>query len=282
MRHPTDLLAPPPSPSVPRPALTADDLATFHRQGYLRLGRVLDAAALAALQQRIDRIMLGEVRHPGLMMQLDSTTGAYGDLGEQTLGFKGPSLAYRKIEGLERDPLFHAYLRQPLIADLCRRLVGPHIAIYRSMFMNKPARQGTLLPWHQDGGTGWNLTIDPIITIWLALDPATIANGCVEVIPGSHRLGLLRPQGHVIGADLEREHCPPGASAFLELPAGEAVLLHNWLLHRSDRNATDHPRRAFSVCLMDAATRRRDDPDHPFPMLFGPGALIPHEDGAQE
>ncbi len=257
----------------PRGPVTADELATFHAQGFLRLGRVVDDAGLAGLQQRIDDIMLGRVRHPDFMMQLDSTTGDYGDLGAQTPGFKGPTLAYRKIEGLERDARFLAYMRQDVIRDLCMRLVGPEIAIYRSMFMNKPARQGTLLPWHQDGGTGWNLSLDPIITIWLALDPATVANGCVEVIPGSHRLGLLRPQGHVIGAELEERHCRPGTSAFMELQPGEAVLLHNWLLHRSDRNATDQARRGFSVCLMDAATRKRDEPELRYPILFGEGAI---------
>ena len=259
--------------SCPRGLVTADELATFHEQGFLRLGRVVDDAGLAGLQQRIDDIMLGRVRNPDFMMQLDSTTGVYGDLGDQTPGFKGPTLAYRKIEGLERDARFLAYMQQDVIRDLCARLVGPEIAICRSMFMNKPARQGTLLPWHQDGGTSWNFTIDPIITIWLALDPATVANGCVEVVPGSHRLGLLRPQGHVIGEALEARHCRPGTSAYMELQPGEAVLLHNWLLHRSDRNATDQARRGFSVCLMDAGTRKRDEPELRYPILFGEGAI---------
>ena len=263
-----------------RGALSAAEWDTFADQGFLRLGRVVDDNALHGLQQRIDQIMLGEVRYPELMMQLDSTTGTYGDLGEQMRGFKSASLAYRKIEGLERDPRFLRYMQQPLIHDICIRLVGPDIAIYRSMFMNKPARQGTLLPWHQDGGTGWNLSIDPIITIWLALDPATIANGCVEVIPGSHKHGLLRPQGHVIGEELERTHCRPGTSAFMELKPGEAVLLHNWLLHRSDRNATDQARRGFSVCLVDAATRKRDEAELRFPLLFGPDALVAGADPA--
>ena len=57
------------------------------------------------------------------------------------------------------------------------------------------------------------------------------------------------------------------------------VLLHNWLLHRSDRNATERPRRAFSLCLMDAAISSRKDPDRRFPKLFGRGAM--HPGGAQ-
>lgn len=257
------------APAIHPPTISAAEWAEFDAQGFLRLGRVIDDDAVEGLSRRIDQIMLGEIRHPNLMMQLDSSSGDYSSMPEQSVGFKGPTLAYRKIEGLEADPLFLAYMQQPLNRHVCQRLVGPDITIYRSMFMNKPARQGTLLPWHQDGGTGWNLTMDPIVTIWLALDPATIANGCVQVIPGSHRLGLLSAHGHLIGPEHEREHCPPDRIQYVELARGEAVLLHNFLLHRSDRNATDIPRRAFSVCLMDAATRHRSRPEYRYPLLFG-------------
>ena len=125
------------------------------------------------------------------------------------------------------------------------------------MFMNKPARQGTFLPWHQDR---WSyLDRDPLITLWTALDPATVANGCVQIIPGSHKLGLINPD-HPSGF-LTREqaarYCPAEKVVHLELAAGECALLHNWLLHASDVNQTDIPRRAFSVCYMDAATKDR-------------------------
>ena len=249
-------------------ALSPDELAQFDRDGYLRLGTVIDEAELRALQDRINAIMLGDIRYDGMLMQLDSETGNYADVPRQTPGFKGATLGYRKIQDLERDPVFLAFMQRPLIRSICEQLVGPDISIYRSMFMNKPARRGTLLPWHQDGGRIWDLTIDPIITLWLALDPATVANGCVQVIPGSHRLGLLSEQGHTITPEQEATHCPEEAIVHLELEPGEMVLLHNFLLHRSDRNQTDIPRRAFSLCLMDAATRHREHAEREFFKLF--------------
>ena len=57
----------------------------------------------------------------------------------------------------------------------------------------------------------------------------------------------------------------------LELDAGEVVLLHNWLIHSSDVNKTDEPRRAFSVCYMDAETKAHNG--QKFPIIFGDGAL---------
>ena len=60
-----------------------------------------------------DALMLGEVQIPGLFFQLDSPTGRYEDL-EYGLGYRGPRLDYRKLEKLEKDPLFWALIRRPL------------------------------------------------------------------------------------------------------------------------------------------------------------------------
>jgi len=111
------------------------------------------------------------------------------------------------------------------------------------MFMNKPAHQGTWLPWHQDR---WrSLDRDPLITLWTPLDPATIANGCIQVIVGSHKLGVINPldPSAFLTEEQARQHAPADKIVHLEMAAGEVVLLHNWLLHASDVNHTGIPRR---------------------------------------
>ncbi len=255
------------------PLLSEEQWLAYCRDGYLKLGHVLDAAELSGLQQRIDEIMLGQAAVPydRMLFQIDSESGNYGDAGPQTKGHKGARLDYRKIEQLEEDSLFLAYMRQPLFREICARTYGVHvpIACFRAMFMNKPARRGTLLPWHQDR---WlNLDRDPLVTLWTALDPVSKANGCVQVIPGSHRFGIINTK-HFSGflAPEHVEHfCPEDRVVHLELEAGEVVLLHNWLLHRSDRNATDIPRRAFSVCYLDARTVSKSPEE--FPRIFEAG-----------
>jgi ectoine hydroxylase-related dioxygenase (phytanoyl-CoA dioxygenase family) len=114
------------------------------------------------------------------------------------------------------------------------------------------------------------------MTIWTALDDATIAKGCVQVIPGSHKLGLFSERGHTITPEQEAQYARDENSRFLEATAGEVILLHNLLLHRSGINTVDEPRRAFSVCYMDAATRSTTD-GHRFPKIFGEGALAVEE-----
>lgn len=247
--------------------------AQFHQDGYIRLGRVVPSEWIDALRRRIDDIMLGKVWHEGLTMQLDSSSGVYREIPENSPSFKGATLAYRRIDRLERDPLFLTYMQHPLFRAITRALVGSDVSIFRAMFMNKPAARGTPLPWHQDIGIGWGLDRNPICTIWTALDAATPENGCMQVVPGSNRFGILNEQ-HFTSDEDQAKYALDDRCIYLEAEAGEAILLHNWLLHRSGVNHTDQPRRAFSVAYMDAETRNATTGET-FPVIFGEGALKP-------
>ena len=255
--------------------LTTEQWEQYERDGFVLLGRVLNDSDLKALQTRIDDIMLGraELDYARILMQLDSSDGEYANAGEMSKGHKGATLDYRKIQDLEYDARFLEYMQRPIFREICAHVYGEAvpIAAFRAMFMNKPAHKGTMLPWHQDR---WSyLDRDPLITVWTALDPATKANGCVQIVRGSHKLGLINPEhgsGFLSEANIA-EHITPDKIEFVELQAGEAVLLHNWLLHSSDKNATDISRRAYSVCYMEAATVASSGEN--FNTVFGPNAL---------
>lgn len=254
--------------------LTDAQWSRFKTEGYVRLHRTLDDDELVRLQERIDTIMMGtaDVDYSRMLMQLDSIPGVSDEPGPQTNGHKLATLSYRKIQDLEYDPFHLAYMQKPLFRHICERTYGwgKTIASYRAMFMNKPAREGTYLVWHQDRWT--SLDRDPLITVWTALDPATVANGCIWITPGRHHQ-LINPEqssGFLTdaqAAQLIRETEPIP----LEMEAGESVLLHNHLPHSSGINETDIARRAFSVCYMDAATVSTENRD--YPLIFGPGAL---------
>jgi hypothetical protein len=259
--------------------LTEPQWNDFARDGFLRLGAVLPNAQLELLRQRADDLALGRIANPSVQMQLD-TGGPYEDLPAAVDGFDQATTRYRKIQGLETDEHFSVLLRHPLFREVCARMYGAHasISIFRAMVMNKPAGQGTQLPWHQDGGDVWALDRDPLVTIWIALDSARTANGCLDVVPGSHRLGVLSSFGSTVSAEDEARHCPSAAVVPLEVEAGHAVLLHNWLLHRSGVNPTSEPRRAFTTCFMDSRTVNTltggrfplvwgSSPDEPYPYL---------------
>ena len=229
-------------------------LAHFQEHGYARIGRVMNDDTLHALRARADDLMLGRVTYPGLFFQKDTDHGSYRDLVFGR-GYEGPSLNYRKIEKLEKDELFLQWIENPLFERIGHALIAGPIVIYRSVLMNKGSQGGTVLPWHQDGGLFWGLDRDPVLQIWTALDDAPEEAGCVEVVPGSHKLGLATPLGGVVPEDQVRQREADERRVALPAIAGEAILLHNYLLHRSLVNRTGLPRRVVSTCYMGADTR---------------------------
>ncbi len=231
---------------------------------------MLSDVELLALQQRIDDIMLGRVRYEHMRLQLfEPSTGEL----RRTMGNEVASLSYRRIDDLEQDPLFLSYMQSPAFEQIAHRLVGDHVSVFRSMFMNKPANWEQTLPWHQDVGAGWGIDCNPVMTIWTALDAARVDNGAMQIVPGSHLRGIINER-HFLADDEIAENAPPQDVIYLEAEAGEAILLHNFLLHRSGTNPTPSARRAFSATYMDAKTRTNDT-GQTFPILFGPGALDP-------
>ena len=227
-------------------------LADYARDGYARLGRVLGDEALADLRGRVDDLLQGRLVHPGLFFQRDSPSGSYDDLrfGD---GYQGPGVDYRKIEKIEVDPGFRAVIENPLFERIARRWIEGPIALYRAVVFNKCQEGGTDLPWHQDGGQFWGIDRPATLQIWTALDDTPVEAGCVELVPGTHAGGLCTPQG---GTVPDAFIGPRRAEAIL-LPAraGESLLIHNHVFHRSGRNHSGHPRRALSFCYLSAATR---------------------------
>ena len=206
--------------------------------------------------------MLGRVAYPGMFFQMDAPTGRYEDapLG---LGWQGPSLDYRKLEKLELDPRFRAWLENPLFERIARAVIPGDIVLYRAILFHKGQAGGSNLPWHQDGGRLWGLTQEPELQIWTALDDAPEDGGCLEVVPGSHRGGLVTPLGGVIPPDRVAEADAEARRVLLPAQAGEVMLLHNHVWHRSGPSRTGQRRRAFSTCYMSAHDEVRAEEEGP-------------------
>jgi hypothetical protein len=232
----------------------AGPLAHLAEHGYARLGRVLSDEGLEALRARADDLMLGRVSYPGLFFQMDAATGRYEDapLG---LGWQGPSLGYRKLEKLELDPLFRAWIANPLAERVARAVIPGGVVLYRAIIFNKGEGGGSNLPWHQDGGKLWGISREPDLQVWTALDDAPVDGGCLEVVPGTHAGGLATPLGGVVPPDKVAAADADRRAVALPVRAGEGLLVHNHVWHRSQRSATGARRRAFSACYMRADTR---------------------------
>jgi ectoine hydroxylase-related dioxygenase (phytanoyl-CoA dioxygenase family) len=133
--------------------------------------------------------------------------------------------------------VFHAALAQPGIVDVLTRVVGPNVKAMQSMLFLKAAGKGGQA-WHQD--EDYIPTRDrSLIGAWIALDDATVENGCLWVLPGSQKRGILWPQKFHFDSrfDCAREsYAFPGADSDgvpVEVKAGSIVFFHGYLLHRS-------------------------------------------------
>ena len=234
--------------------ISQDQWSDYHRDGFLKIGTQCGNVELAELQQRIDEIMLGRapLDYSRLTMQLDSNTDRYDQVKGGGIGHQGASLGYRKIQGLEYDALFLAYLKKPVFREICAYVYGAHasIACFRAMFMNKPAQQGSDLPlasgWREFVARGPGPRCSRSGRRWTRPQLKTDACRWCQV-PISW--GILSEQGHTITEEQEREFCPEDRIVDLTMEPGEVAILHNWLLHRSGVNRMEIPRRGVQRVL---------------------------------
>lgn len=240
---------------LPSSSFLDEAAATYLEQGWVRLGKLAPPSLLDEMRARLDQMMLGELRYDGLFFQRDADSGSYDDL-TYGKGWVGPTLRYRKVEKLELDPVFAGWIKAPVFREMTRRIVGEAISVYRATVFNKAADTGgSEIPWHQDGGNFWGVDRDPILQAWTAIDDAPLDGGCVEIVTGSHRRGLATPIGGVVPKNFLEEGRAEELAIPLPAEAGEVILIHNHAWHRSRRSGTGKPRRALTVCYMDAATR---------------------------
>ena len=158
------------------------------------------------------------------------------------------------------------------------------VAVYRATVFNKPADSGgSRIGWHQDQ---WRyLDTEPRVTFYVAIDRATVDTGCLYVLPASNRGRVVHNRGDDGSVDACGHLRPEQVEAVLatsahepvalELEPGEVVVLSNYTVHSSGAmtNAVGGPRRAFSLCLMDGATRRPDGSELGATILFGNEAI---------
>jgi phytanoyl-CoA hydroxylase len=234
--------------------MTSDTLEHFREHGYARLGRVLDDDGIRSLCERADDLMMGRIVYPGMFFQMDAIKGRYED-APRGQGWQGPSRDYRKLEKLELDERFRTFILNPQFENIARALISGPVSMYRCIIFNKSAAGSSPIPWHQDGGKLWGLSETPQVQIWTALDDAPIGGGCLEVLPGSHKHGLVTPLGGVVPEDRVADAQADTHTVALPALAGESILVHNLLWHRSGPSQQGHRRLGVSICYMSASTR---------------------------
>ena len=162
------------------------------------------------------------------------------------------------------DVSFLDYARDEALLDMIEQVLGPNIAIWNSSFFAKPAKVGTRTPWHQDGEY-WPIRPLATCSVWIAVDDADESNGCLQFLPGSHKSRNLSShhvnsaRGLALPLELDESAFDENQAVSVVLEAGQVSLHDVYLMHASDPNSSDRPRRGMTLRFMPTSSVYRRD-----------------------
>jgi len=239
------------------PTLRTDWLDQFKDQGFYCIGPVLDRDALARIRETYQKMFYTDDGTP-----LESVR----DLSEQF----GKPLRYLMLQrvNMHRDnQIFAKLVRHPTLLDMAEYIFSDDVRLYRDQGFFKPANDGDEVYMHQDNRY-WHFDPPSAVTVWVALDDATVSNGCVYYIPGSHHNGEIPHVRAANGQSILLEACADRAAAIpVEVPAGHAIIHHCLTVHYTPANRSGQPRRAYTIQYVSASAKKRGESCDCFPVL---------------
>ena len=157
------------------------------------------------------------------------------------------------------DGLYGMFARSKKLVDKVEDLLEGEVYHYHSKMVLKDAKVGGAWAWHQDYGYWYQngLLFPDLLSVMIAVDKATKENGCLQVIPGSHKMGRINHilSGDQAGADMERvqELLKIRDKDYCEMDPGDALFFHSNVLHSSDPNNSENSRWTM-ICAYNKAT----------------------------
>lgn len=150
------------------------------------------------------------------------------------------------------------------ILDLVEPILGPDMALFSTHFICKPKGNGKRVPWHEDSAY-WKGRIVPmeVVTVWLALDPSLKENGCMMVIPASHRTGhkgfsdydKVDPTKNVFHIEILKEQRDESKRVYIELQPNECSLHDARTQHGSEPNTSTLRRCGWTLRFTSSAVK---------------------------
>ncbi len=156
---------------------------------------------------------------------------------------------------LAYDLAFLNYTRIPEVLDMVEQVLGGDFALWNSSIFAKPAGNGQATPWHQDGEY-WPIRPIATCTVWIAVDNANSSNGCLRMIPGSHKgKNILKHRTNpdpdlTLNQELLPTEFDESQAVDLILSAGQISLHDVRMVHGSEPNHSDQPRRGMTLRYM--------------------------------
>lgn len=216
--------------------LNAEEIARYEGTGQLTPRWRLPPATLARLRQGLDRLLAArpEVRPDFIALpHVPWDTSA-------------------TAKTIARE--FFDVISASELLDVVEQIIGPDIILWASAIFGKPAGTGLEVPWHQDGQY-WPIRPRATVTMWIALDSVTTENGCMKVIPGSHRMGDFSHEVSdrddlVLNNVLNDPRLDLGRAYDIELEPGQVSLHDVNIVHGSQPNRSGLRRAGYAIRYM--------------------------------
>lgn len=215
----------------------------FDRDGYVIFRNVLDCELIAEANNHVNWLMK---KNPGLRPE---------QLGHTLL---------------KNDPFWLRLVSDDRLLDIAEQFIGPNIALFASHYISKPPHDGQPVLWHQDGSY-WPLRPMEVVTLWLAVDESTPENGCLRVIPGTHKLELQKMRArtdvsNVLDSEIEPSLVDESRAIDVILQPGDVSIHHPNVIHGSEAN--NSPKRRCGLTIRYIPTSTQIVSDGPFPSAF--------------
>ena len=234
--------------------LSEDQVRRFHRDGFVKGGRVLGDAEIEELQEEVMRV-IRDKDDPRLPQSVRVHNLASVD-----------APVWQIVNIWQASDNYARLIRNPQITEEIAELTSAaELRIWHDQIQYKPAATGGVNMWHQDAPLWPILTPMTQVTAWVALDDVDVENGCMSMVPGSHRWG-------------DRQAFLSTLKSFTDMPAefdghaveivdcpvrrGEVHFHHALTWHGSRANTSGRPRRAIAMHFMTDETRYVAAGDH--------------------
>ena len=222
-------------------ALTDDEKSSFEENGYLLKKNLVPEDWVSELQKETENIHR--------RMEADPPEGvgiSWEDFGEDH-----PKFIKQLMHSEVVFPTSNKLLRSEFMLDIIHDLLGQDISLYHCKLLPKCAGDGTNIPWHQDYAYWKQDDNEPwMINCQFAISAATLENGCLQFVPGSHQHGIFEhhsasdrnPIGNALEVDVDMSQAEA-----ISYKAGDCSFHHGRTLHYTGQNQTDQPRKSIST-----------------------------------